>query len=317
MRRPGLRVALAGAALAATIVVPHAARAANCGGTSTGRVPIPDLGASTYSGAQGGLYPEGANEPPFVHATVGASVGALVAPRNAAGLPDPAGKIVLLTIGMSNTRQESAKLVLLSKNDPLRDPGVVVVNGAQGGRPAEDIDDLTAPYWTYVDQQLAGAGVTPQQVQAVWLKQANRSPTEMFPADAERLQANLRTIVTILKARYPNLWLTYLSSRIYAGYASTQLNPEPFAYQSGFAVKWLIEEQIGGTLPVGAAPWLAWGPYLWADGLTPRAGDGLTWACDDFQTDGTHPSDQGAAKVGQMLLDFLHTDPSASSWYTR
>jgi hypothetical protein len=65
--------------------------------------------------------------------------------------------------------------------------------------------------------------------------------------------------------RFPNLRLVYVSSRIYAGYASSDLNPELYSYQGAFAVKWLIEKQMGG------APWIAWGPYLWADGAIPRA----------------------------------------------
>jgi hypothetical protein len=64
------------------------------------------------------------------------------------------------------------------------------------------------------------------------------------------------------------------------------------------------------------APWIAWGPYLWADGLVPRA-DGLTWACADFSTtDGTHPATSGRAKVAQMLLDFFTTDPTAEPWFS-
>src|ERR671936_402607 len=47
-------------------------------------------------------------------------------------------------------------------------------------------------------------------------------------------------IVAILRARYPNLKLVYVSSRTYGGYATTPLNPEPYAYDSGFAVKWLV-----------------------------------------------------------------------------
>ena len=42
------------------------AAASNCAGTSTGRIPINDLGAGLYLGAfQGGLYPGGRNTPPF------------------------------------------------------------------------------------------------------------------------------------------------------------------------------------------------------------------------------------------------------------
>jgi hypothetical protein len=63
------------------------------------------------------------------------------------------------------------------------------------------------------------------------------------------------------------------------------------------------------------APLLLWGPYLWADGLIPRA-DGLTWVCQDFATDGIHPNNQGSRKVAQMLFDFFRSDPSAAPWFT-
>ncbi len=107
-----------------------------------------------------------------------------------------------------------------------------------------------------------------------------------------------------LHDRYPNLTLAYLSSRIYAGYASTTLNPEPYAYEGGFSVKWLIADQLAGDAALNfdpasgvvEAPWAAWGPYLWADGLSPRS-DGLTWGCSELSSDGTHPSASGQAKV--------------------
>ena len=51
-------------------------------------------------------------------------------------------------------------------------------------------------------------------------------------------------IVRMLKGRFPNLQLAYVSSRSYAGYATTELNPEPYAYESAFAVRWLIQDQI-------------------------------------------------------------------------
>ena len=43
-------------------------------------------------------------------------------------------------------------------------------------------------------------------------------------------------------------------------------------------MKWLIEDQINGTSELNYdpnagevnAPWVAWGPYLWADGTTGR-----------------------------------------------
>jgi hypothetical protein len=64
------------------------------------------------------------------------------------------------------------------------------------------------------------------------------------------------------------------------------------------------------------APWLAWGPYLWADGRKPRS-DGLIWECTDFISDGTHPSDAGRTKVAQLLLSFFKTDSTATIWFLK
>src|SRR5205085_11733823 len=116
--------------------------------------------------------------------------------------------------------------------------------------------------------------------------------------------------------------LAYFTSRIYAGYASSNLNPEPYAYQSAFAIRSVIQQQISGVDSLnydpanGAvqAPWLAWGPYLWADGLSPRS-DGLTWACSEFQSDGTHPAAAGQAKVADSLLVFFGHDETTRPWF--
>lgn len=108
-----------------------------------------------------------------------------------------------------------------------------------------------------------------------------------------------------------------MSSRIYAGYATTELNPEPFAHQLGFSVKWLVQDQLDGRADVNfdpargdvRAPWLSWASYLWADGLTPRS-DGLVRKCEDDQDDSTHPSPSGREKVADMLLGFFRADPT-------
>ena len=169
--------------------------------------------------------------------------------------------------------------------------------------------------WEGAGRRLEKAGVAPPQVQAVWLKQAMIGPARAgeFPAHARKLADGMATIVRMAKKRYPNLRIVYLSSRIYAGYARIPLNPEPFAYESAFSVRWLIEKQIAGP---ATSPALLWGPYLWADGTTPRKADGLVWKREDLAGDGTHPSrGPGTAKVARMLLDFFHNDPLASTWY--
>src|SRR5688572_19167300 len=86
--------------------------AAACGDGGSGpaagnaRAPLPQLGAGTYKGFVGGLYPAGSNLEPAAHAAAGLSRAGAVIPRDTAGNPDPAGKVVLLSIGMSNTSQE-------------------------------------------------------------------------------------------------------------------------------------------------------------------------------------------------------------------
>ncbi len=135
---------------------------------------------------------------------------------------------------------------------------------------------------------------------------------------------DLSIIVRKLKERFPNLRIAYLSSRIYAGYASTRLNPEPYAYESAFAVRRLIRDQWEGKASRNAdpdkpktveEPLLLWGPYLWADGVKGRRSDNLVWTRADLAGDGTHPSPSGQRKVAEQLLTFLKTDPTAKGWF--
>ncbi len=294
------------------LVLAQASWAANCGGTQVGLTPLSDLATATFKGYGGGLYPGGRNEPTPEYLKRGLAYAAQVKPRGQDGRPSSSGTIVLLSIGMSNTTMEFSAFKALADRDARMSEHLTIVDGAQGGQDAERIKDPSAPFWTVVAERLATAGVTGAQVQAVWLKEAIARENEPFPADARRLQADLATIDDVLRARFPNLRLIYLASRTYAGYATTQLNPEPYAYDSGFAVKWLIQQRIERRL---AGPWLGWGPYLWTDGTAGRR-DGLVWTCDDTLADGTHPSPSGRQKVAQLLLRFFETDPTARPWFS-
>jgi lysophospholipase L1-like esterase len=291
--------------------------------------PLTELSAGDYQGYQGGLYPGGKNERPAAHETAGLELAKRVQPLDPAGKPSVDGKIVLLSIGMSNTTQEFSLFKRNADADPDKNPKLIIVDGAQGGMSANRIinpDDNGSGtrFWKTVDQRLEAAGVTRQQVQVSWIKQADPGPTQGFPEYARNLQRELRQIVQLLRQRFPNLQLAYLSSRTYGGYATTPLNPEPYAYESAFAVKWLIEEQLKGESALnydsakGAikAPWLSWGPYLWANGRAKRA-DGLFYEPSDFAADGTHPSPSGRRKVADQLLHFFKTDSTAKPWFVR
>ena len=317
-------------ALSLALSFAYASKASDCTRTSVGLTSLTELGANFYQEFPGGLYPDGQNVPPPEHEAAGLALAHEIQPLDANGQPNPqTGRMVLVSIGMSNTTQEFSAFQQMVNADPDKNPQLVIVDGAQGGMSAARIinpnDGATGTqFWTTVNQRLARAGVTPHQVQVAWVKEADARPTMRFPIHAEQLHSELAIIAQILKDRFPNIKIAYYSSRIYAGYATTALNPEPFAYESGFAVKWLVERQINGDPELNSdpargevtAPWLAWGPYLWADGLTPRQ-DGLIWACDDFREDGTHPSPSGRQKVANLLLDFFTSEPTAQAWFSR
>lgn len=308
-------------------------------------VPLSDLGEATYRGFQGGLYPKGSNEPPPEHRSAGLAFAREVQPLDAVGNPSRSGRIVLLSIGMSNTTQEycsqnaappcsSWSFTGQALASPkLNRTTLVIANGAMAGQVADTWDSPTEPNYSRIrDNVLRPQNVTEAQVQVAWVKVANRTPQRSLPAadaDAYRLVEQMGEIARSLRSHYPNLKLIFFSSRIYAGYATTNLNPEPYAYESAFAVKWLVEAQIeqmrnggrivnarAGNLDYNATvPWIGWGPYLWANGATPRS-DGLVWERRDLQSDGTHPSPSGQQKVGAMLLEFFVTNEVTRDWFT-
>lgn len=313
-----------GLTLAAMLAGAGSAPGSNCAGTSTGLVPLTSLGAGSYQGAQGGLYPGGVNARPASHEAAGVAIANTIVPLDTLGNPDPVnGRIVFVSIGMSNCTQEFSTFIPLANADPLRNPRVLLVDCALGGQAANLIKDPRAPYWDSVATRLRGHGSSPAQAQVAWIKEANIRPSGTFAASNDTLVWNLGSVVRNVHSKLPNVRQAFLTSRIYAGYATTALNPEPYSYESGFAVKRLIAAQIAGedslewdaTVGVVHAPWISWGPYLWADGLLPRS-DGLTWACTDFSaSDGTHPSASGRAKVADRLLAFARTDATAAPWY--
>jgi hypothetical protein len=297
--------------------------AQNCSNTFVGYPPINDLGTGYWQGAQGGLYPNGSNYIPASHMNAGLSIANNIQPLDTNGNVDAAnGSVVWVSLGMSNTTQETQIFIPMTDTFSLKNPKLKLVDCAQGGQAIIQMLDTTGPFWPTVENRLAAAGKTREQVQVAWFKEAEMSPSDTsFATYPDALKNKFNQAMQLCKTKFPNLKLCYLSSRIYAGYATTMLNPEPYAYYSGWSVKRLIEDQINGDTsltfagPSARAAWLAWGPYLWADGLTPRS-DGLTWVCPtDFNSDGTHPAMPGRQKVANMLFNFFSADSTSIPWF--
>jgi len=340
----------------------------------TGKVPLMDMTQTqTYQGFQGGLYENVSNQLPTDHDAAGKTFAGEVQPLDTNGNPSPSGKIVFTSIGMSNAADEFGVFVQdATSNSKVNQATLTILNGALGGItacmwfPATGAPSCSPQvgnqYDRIRDTILSPAGLTEAQVQVVWIKEANGGPgvtgcgsdgsspcqplcDQTTPGcsntstntDAVRYELELGEILRAAKARWPNLKLAFLSTRIYAGYATDTLSPEPYAYEYGFSAKWFIEAQINqirtGTVdPVAGdlnynnstAPWVAWSAYIWADGPNPRS-DGLVW-CDgqvpapcnsevDFQSDGTHPSSTGIHKVANMLISFFSSSPYTTGWF--
>jgi hypothetical protein len=291
---------------------------------STGLIPLTELGKGMYKGEQGGLYPGGENAPPPAHLQAGLKMAREIVPLDREGKASPGGKIVLMSVGVSNTTMEFQSFQKLAAADKELNPQLVLVDGAQPGQAAVEAANPQSHYWQVADQRMSGAGVSNAQVQALWIKETyplydGQLP---FPGEAKKLQGWVTDILHTTKARFPNLKIAYLSSRIYAGNALSAANPEPFAYEFGFSNKWAIADQIAGKPELNydpakgpvRGPWIAWGPYMWADGVKARS-DGLVWLRDELGQDGMHPSNSGREKVAKLLMSFLKTDPTARPWF--
>lgn len=292
----------------------------------TGMKPLTEMtAADRYKGEDGGLYGGGRNGPPDGHRLAAEAESARIQPLNSDGQPARDGRIVFISISMSNATQEFARFKRIADADPVKSSKLTIVDCAQGGQAmAEWVGPNAAP-WQQALRRIEGAGVSPLQVQAAWVKLANKGPRGDLSQHGKKLQQDTLAVIQNAKARFPNLRVVYLSSRIYGGYATNNLNPEPFAYESAFAARWLIQDQIAGKAELNfdsrrgpvKAPLLLWGPYLWADGTTSRTGDKLVWTRDDLAGDGTHPSESGKNKVASLLLDFCKTDPYAKPWFAK
>jgi hypothetical protein len=299
--------------------------------SSVGLKPLTEMSAEDrYKGEDGGLYGGGKNEPPAAHRAAAREESKGITLLDADGKSAADGKVVFISIGMSNTSGEFSLFKRLADRDPGRSPHVVVVDCAVGGAGAASWARGSEGVWNTVDRRLKDAGVSPQQVQVAWVKHADPGPPpDAVPLEyARKLQGWLVSILGLAKSRFPNLRVAYLSSRIYGGYNVRGLrlvNPEPFAYESAFSVRWLILDQIKGDSRLNydpkkgrvVAPLLLWGPYLWADGVTPRKSDGLVWERKDLGEDGVHPSRAGGDKVANLLLTFFKTDGDTKRWFLK
>ena len=311
----------------------HAQPAENLG------IPLNDLGPRPYRlGYFGGLYENGSNEYPADHLAAGMEISRKIQPLDANGSPSPDGKIGIIAIGAGDTNRVicspfrtgdcwSGSFVEMIRENARVNPAVVVVNAASEDFAVRDLGPALDNVQRYV---LDPAGISEQQVQVAWMQMSKDHPFVDITcacADDYNIKIDMGNALRALQARYPNLRTAYLSDRPYAGYSADAWNTEPFAYDTGIMMRIMIWDQLEqvrtGAIfndsrvgrinyTQGQAPWIAWGPYMWANGTTPRS-DGLTWLPEDY--DGAFLSEEGAHKAAGLLFDFFMTDPTAKMWF--
>lgn len=341
--------------------IPVQADSCTAAAPSGGATPLTDFTVGqTYKGFTGFLYPNG-NAVPADHDSDGKMFAANIHPINGKIVflsigfsnnsiefcggfntdpDDPLASPCPLPVSNPPYNQVQSFIGQWLNDTTVNHSSVVPVDGAKGGETLTDWDPFTpnceATCWDQYDRVrdaiLTPSNLTEAQVQAIWVKDSNSFPTISLPdpnADAYAAERSLGDIMRAIRIRYPNIQQVFVSSRIYGGYANTfgnALNPEPYAYELGFSVKWLIQAQINqirtgvidplaGSLDYTNAPWINWGPYLWANGPHPRS-DGLVWLNSDFRANEcTHPGLSAEQKVGIRLLQFMKTSPYTFQWF--
>lgn len=318
--------------------------------------PLVDLGpGQTYRGAEGGLYPGASNVRPAAHDAAGRKIAREIVPLDSDGNPDPVnGRIVFIPVSVSNgygawhrgdETDTSTTFMTRANANPAKNPKLLIAYGFEyqlpGGNAGAGDPGPDSLFYRSLDQALHEQGITPQQVQVVWLFMPvagkswtlNLSPEAMtFPADAQESKQAWEEIVHAISVRYPNVKIIYNSTKgaMYMMATATENSEwfggpiEPWNHDVGWSVKWVIEDQINGDPkfnydpargPVNA-PWLSWGPYYWShpDG-TPRSDDGFVWTRADVAEDGLHPSLSGLTKYATLLLHQMTTDSTATPWF--
>jgi hypothetical protein len=296
-------------------------------GRNTPLTALNDLGTGTYLGTIGGLYENGSNIMPASHDTDGVNFANAIQPLDGNGNPDPNGKYAMLSVGMSTAYATFLQFVQDAGAEPTVNPHLVFIPGAMPGAQAKLWADKTFSGWTIINEfLLPQGGVTANQVVAAWVVDTDPGITGTFPSDMTDLQSEFETIAQILHTNFPNLTIAFYGSRFYGGYSNglpTPTSPEPYAYETAFAVRGMIEDQLNGVPAMNynpadgpvMAPWVAWADYDWANGLFPRS-DGLAWSCQDFAGDGTHNSNPpGREKDTNLMLNFFRTDDATVPWF--
>lgn len=289
--------------------------AQNCRDTSTGLIPIADLGAEKFAGFTGGKYPDGENAIPFIHYAKGMHAATEIKPLNASGISDVNGKTGFMFLGFSTAAMTARSFISICASQNVN-TSLEFVIGAQGGRDINSMTDSLSDYWTNMDTALADKNLTAKQIQIIWISTGDILSYRLpFPEQSYVQIEKYNAVLKNIRKYFPNTKIVFISDRPFAGYIGGENGgpaelAEPTAYYTSWTVKWLIEKQIKNEdgFSTNEIPFIDWGPALWTDGIKGNS-SGYTWACDDAGKGGIHPSSKGRMKEAAILYLFFTQHP--------
>ena len=98
------------------------------------------------------------------------------------------GRIVLVSISMSNATQEFSRFKQIADADPAKSPTLTIVDCAQGGQAMAEWVDPQGPPWAEATRRLKAAGASAPQVELAWIKLANKGPQGDLQQHGKKLQ---------------------------------------------------------------------------------------------------------------------------------
>jgi hypothetical protein len=268
-----------------------------------------------------GLYTDGRNQPPDDYLTWGLQLADTITKVDADGSPvATGGKLVVAALnGMSNANQEMKAFIALFRQKYGLTKRLTFFNGNRGSWDLSRIISDPNGYWHNsrggIMPRLAKLKISPMQVQVAWMKNSVRGLNLPEQASADLMQEMWDEAIARTLTYFPNIKLILMSSAMYSGYAAKPIpRKEPQAFYEGIGVRQLVEQHITTHRQGQNTPFVAWGPYMWADGDRPRS-DGLRWLRSDFETDGVHPGPGAEKKWAEAMLKYMENNPLTRGWF--
>jgi hypothetical protein len=187
----------------------------------------------------------------------------------------------------------------------VNDPDVRWADCAYGGKTADIWANPNAREWSTCHKN----GFPDPQVVVI----KTGSDTDSVATNT----ANLKAMATNAFNKWPTLKQVYFIDEGWLGYyAPTAAGTAGFSH--GQSIKQVVTDHMNS-----GTRFVAWGTYLWANGLgsdqvaggVPGRNDGTEWLVSDYGGDGLHQSAQGATKQVNMFIASLLADPVTSKWY--